>query len=157
MRGSFQRRDVAGGPIATGLASIRLVNLVKDIHQGTWLVLLRNSADLLQTRRLAKGAQEGAALAARAAKADPFAQNDGPGEKTGKREQSEDGESDRPAGPQHLQNRVRWSVGRHRHALIIALKEQENREEKRMNCHLRLLEQIFHSCVPSMFPAEQLF
>ena len=71
---------------------------------------------------------------------------------------TKDGERDWPAGPQHLQNGVAAGVRRrHGDALVIALKEQENREKNRMSCHLRLLEQIFHSYVPSMFPAKQLF
>src|ERR1700744_2943273 len=91
---AFQRGNVAWRAIATGLAAVGLIDLVEHIDQRAWLVLLRDRADLLQARRLAKGAQEGTALAACTAEANPLAQNDGPGEETGKGEKSKDGEGE---------------------------------------------------------------
>ncbi len=140
---AFKRGDIARRPVSSGLAAVCLVDLVKYVDQRTGLVLLGDGADLLQTRRFAKGTKEGPALAAGAAKPDPLAKDDGPGEETGKGEKSEDGQRDRPAGTEHLENCVAAGMGRrHGCALVVALKEQEDREKNRLGCHLWLFERV---------------
>ena len=125
---TLKRRDIAWGAVTTGLPPVGLIDLIKDIHQWTGLVLLRDCADLLQPGGFAECAKKGAALRLCAAKPDPLAQNDRPGEEAGEREQPQDGQRDWTAGSQHLQDGIAAGVrGRQWDTLVIALKEQEDR------------------------------
>src|SRR5262249_15318767 len=80
---TLNRVDIAHDPgRPAGLAAILLVSALKHGHQRAGPELIGDRGDVTEPRRLAKGADETAALRAGSTEARPFRENDRPREKT---------------------------------------------------------------------------